>query len=69
MKITCRPLSFSDSSSDVEGEEKPENRNNSLKIPQLTVNNNDNRGETSAQPERDRLAPPNKTDTFLSASG
>uniref|UniRef100_A0A1I7TJ36 G_PROTEIN_RECEP_F1_2 domain-containing protein n=1 Tax=Caenorhabditis tropicalis TaxID=1561998 RepID=A0A1I7TJ36_9PELO len=58
-----------DSSSEVEGEEKPENRNNSLKVPQLTVNNNNDRGETSAQPERDRLAPPNKTDTFLSASG
>ncbi|KAF1748130.1 hypothetical protein GCK72_024597 [Caenorhabditis remanei] len=58
-----------DSSSEVEGEEKPENRNNSLKVPQLTVNNNNDRGETSTQPERDRLAPPNKTDTFLSASG
>ncbi|CAL2050315.1 unnamed protein product [Caenorhabditis brenneri] len=58
-----------DSSSEVEGEEKPENRNNSLKIPQLTVNNNNAGGETSAQPERDRLAPQNKTDTFLSASG
>ncbi|UMM42092.1 hypothetical protein L5515_018060 [Caenorhabditis briggsae] len=58
-----------DSSSEVEGEEKPENRNNSLKVPQLTVNNNAGGGETSAQPERDRLAPPNKTDTFLSASG
>lgn len=59
-----------DSSSEVEGEEKPENRNNSLKIPQLTVNNNNDRGEiTAAQPERDRLAPTNKTDTFLSASG
>lgn len=58
-----------DSSSEVEGEEKPENRNNSLKVPQLTVNNNNAGGETSAQPERDRLAPPNKTDTFLSASG
>lgn len=58
-----------DSSSEVEGEEKPENRNNSLKIPQLTVNNNNDRGEITAQPERDRLAPPNKTDTFLSASG
>nr|pir hypothetical protein C15B12.5 - Caenorhabditis elegans [Caenorhabditis elegans] len=57
-----------DSSSEVEGEEKPEVRNNGLKIPQLTVNN-ENRGETSSQPGRDRLAPPNKTDTFLSASG
>ncbi|CAI2357264.1 unnamed protein product [Caenorhabditis sp. 36 PRJEB53466] len=58
-----------DSSSDVEGDEKPENGNNSLKSPQLTANNKDDRGESSAQPDRDRLAPANKTDTFLSASG
>uniref|UniRef100_A0A8R1HG28 G_PROTEIN_RECEP_F1_2 domain-containing protein n=1 Tax=Caenorhabditis japonica TaxID=281687 RepID=A0A8R1HG28_CAEJA len=56
-----------DTSSDVEGDDKPDsNRNNSMKVPQMTVNN---AGSTSAPPERDRLAPSNKTDTFLSASG